>query len=173
MCTILIHFSACSEFYVKKQSQTQTQESYGTKIELFVEKYSGSAYVTSVVTTTELIIEAGDQEDVSKHLKWTWVEVHVSDQCAVHHTRVKLSLLMLCSDATVITMPQKNWYNKQGGADTLDLFLMSITDVCLLKGKRNILAEKGNMAYSFETSSNKSLVKATGFFIPMFSLVLY
>lgn len=63
-------------------------------------------YVTSVVTTVELIIEAGDQEAVSKHLKRTWAEVHVSDQCAVHHTRVKLPLLMLYSNATVITMPQ-------------------------------------------------------------------
>lgn len=51
--------------------------------------------ITTVVTKMELIIEAGDQEDVSKHLKWTWAEVHVSDQCAVHHTRVKLSLLIL------------------------------------------------------------------------------
>lgn len=79
MCTILIHSSAFAEFYVKKQSQTQTRESYGTRIELFAEKYSESAHITSVVTTIELIIEAGDQEDVSKHLKWTWVEVHVSD----------------------------------------------------------------------------------------------
>lgn len=108
VCAVLIFSSAFLDFYVKKQSQTQTQESYGTRIGLFVEKYSGSAYVTSVMTTIALIIDAGDQEDVSKHLKWTWVEVHVDDQCAVHHTRVKLSLLMLCSDATVITMPQKN-----------------------------------------------------------------
>lgn len=64
--------------------------------------------VTSVVTKVELIIEAGDWEDVSKHWKWTWAEVHVGDQCAVHHTRVKLSWLMLCSDATITTMPQTN-----------------------------------------------------------------
>lgn len=44
-------------------------------------------------------------------------------------------------------MPQKNWYNKQGGANTLDPFLMSIIDVCLLKGKGNILTEKGNMVF--------------------------
>lgn len=74
------------------------------------------------MTKIELIIEAGDQEDVSKHLKWTWAEVHGSDQCAAHHAWVKLSLLMLCSDATVITTPQTNCYNEHDGADTLDPF---------------------------------------------------
>ena len=65
----------------------------------------GLPYVTAVATT-ELIIEAADQEAVSKHLKWTWAEVRITDQCAVHHTRVKLPLLMLCSDTAVITVPQ-------------------------------------------------------------------
>lgn len=130
----------------------------------------GLQYVTSVVTTIELIIEVGDQEAVSKHLKWTWAEVRVSDQCAVHHTRVKLSLLMLCSDDTVITMSQISGYNKQVVKTHQIPFLMSIIDFYLLKGKGNILTEKGNMAYSFETSSNKSLVIEIGFLPPCFPL---
>ena len=66
----------------------------------------GLQYVTVVATTTELIIEAGDREAASKHLKWAWAEVRITDRRAVHHTRVKLPLLMLYSDTAVIIVPQ-------------------------------------------------------------------
>lgn len=66
----------------------------------------GLQHGAAVAATAEIIIESGVQGAVSKHLRWTWAVVRITDQCTVHHTRVKLPLFMLCSDTTVVTVSQ-------------------------------------------------------------------
>lgn len=64
-----------------------------------------------------------------------------------------------------------NYYATDRLLDTINKEVKThFDDVCLLKGKGNILTEKGNIAYSFEPPSNKILVKDIGFLPPCFAL---